>query len=123
MCCITIDTEVILANIFGSPELNLMRGEGIGVDIIEKCAVVLANNLPGYVFYDVTLPAIQKTTLENISFKIEHGKVYYFGNPICREKYNQIYTPTIASKIINLIDGFFKYEMYNDSVTLLVAMA
>lgn len=121
MCCITIDTEVILANIYGSPEVNLMKGDGIRIDVIEKCAVVLANNLPGYVFFDATPAAIKKVAIENMDFKEENGKVYYYGDKICRDYYNRIYTPSIAEKITNLVDGFFKYKLYDAQVTLYAA--
>lgn len=119
MCCITIDTEVLFANFFGSPEYRGNGHEGADIEVIEKCARVLANNLPGYVFYDLTPKAIAEVTRENKDYVMVENKIFYRGESIDRNACNSIYTSGISKRIGQVVDGFFSQGLYDKKVDLL----
>lgn len=119
MCCVTIDTEVMLANFFGSPEYRKMQEDSVEIETIEKCAIVLANNLPGYVFYDVSPKAIRKLSEKNKGYILEGKRVKYRGREIDLKQYNRRYTPKISDSIEKIINSFFIYQLYNKQVRLL----
>lgn len=120
MCCITIETEVLVANFFGSPECIFTGADGVEVEKIEKCAKVLANNLPGYVFYDLSVKKINELTKENHDFLMNGGKIYYRGKKINRDQYNTIYSASISEKIVRIIDGFFRLHLYDKEIKILM---
>lgn len=120
MCCITIETEVLMANFFGSPECEFTGMDGVELEKIEKCAKVLANNLPGYVFYDLSPKKIKELTKENHDFLLNEGKIYYRGKKINRDQYNNIYSVSISKKISGIIDGFFKLHLYDKEIQILM---
>lgn len=116
MCCITIETDVLIANFFGSPQCGLMRMNGAELEKIERCAIVLANNLPGYVFYDLSSKRIDRLVKENKEFVLDGGKMYYRGGWIDRKQYNKVYASDISEKISNIVDGFFQYRLYDKEI-------
>ncbi len=116
MCCITIETDVLVANFFGSPESGLAGMDGVELEVIEKCARVLANNLPGYVFYDLSPKKIAELVEENKEFVLNDGKMYYRGPGIDRRQYNKVYVPSIARRIGEIVDGFFHFGLYNKEI-------
>ena len=120
MCCITIETDVLVANFFGSPECRFTGMDGVEVEKIEKCAKVLANNLPVYVFYDLSLKKINELTKENHDFLLSEGKIYYRGKKINRDQYNNIYSASISEKIGRIIDGFFRLRLYDKEIKILM---
>lgn len=113
MCCITIETDVLIANIFGSPQKILAGMDGVSLEVIEKCAKVLANNLPGYVFYDLSFRKIEGFLKENKDFVLNNDKIYYRGEKIDREQYNKVYVSAISQKIGEIVDAFFYFGLYN----------
>lgn len=113
MCCITIETDVLIANIFGSPQKEQLGMDGVELEVIEKCAMVLANNLPGYVFYDLSFKKIEEFLKENKDFILNGSKIYYRGINIDREQYNKVYIPAISKKIGEIVDAFFSFGLYN----------
>lgn len=116
MCCITIETGVLVANFFGSPENESVGQNGVELELIEKCAKVLANNLPGYVFYDLSSRKIEEFVEENKEFELRDGKIYYRGEKIDRKQYNKVYVPSISKRIGEIVDGFFRYGLYNKEI-------
>lgn len=122
MCCITIDTEVLLANFFGSPGYMEMNEDSVAIGTIEKCAIVLANSLPGYVFYDVTQKKIRELSERNKDYVIHQGRVSYRGKGIDRNQYNRIYTYKISHNIEQIVDLFFQYHLYDRQIKLLSAV-
>lgn len=116
MGCLTIDTETLLANFFGSPEYEKSGLDKVGIDTIEKCAITLANNLPGYVFYDTTRKSIRKLSEKNKGFILDGDIVYYRGDKINRHKYNRSYINWISNSIEDIVDSFFKYRVFEKSV-------
>lgn len=59
---------------------------GVELEKIEKCAKVLANNLPGYVFYDLSQRSINNLVKNKKEFVLNDGKIYYRGAKIDREQ-------------------------------------
>lgn len=116
MCCITIETDVLIANFFGSPENELAGMGGVELEVIEKCAKVLANNLPGYVFYDLSSKKIAELVEENKEFVLNDGKMYYRGPGIDRKQYNKVYVPAISKRIGEIVDGFFRFGLYDKEI-------
>lgn len=117
MCCITIDTEVLFANFFGSPEYQKYEEQGATPEILEKCAILLSNNLPGYVFYDLTEKKILEVIKKNPGYKIEvNEEIFYRGQKINREYYNNIYTPMISERIKSVVDTFFNERLYEKKI-------
>lgn len=116
MCCITIETDVLMANFFGSPKCGMMGMNGAELEKIEKCAKVLANNLPGYVFYDLSPKKIDKLVKENKEFVLDDGKMYYRGGRIDRDQYNRVYISDISQKISEIVDEFFQYRLYDKEI-------
>ena len=119
MCCITIETEVLFDNFFGSPEYKKFGNKGADIETIEKCAKVLANNLPGYVFYDLTPRKIREVIRENKCYIQEGSKIFYVGESINRNLTNKIYTKNISEKIGQVVDGFFIQGIFDEKVDLL----
>lgn len=120
MCCITIETDVLMANFFGSPKCGQMAEEGVELEKIERCARVLANNLPGYVFYDLTQKKIISFMKENKDFILQDNKISYHGRKINRNKYNNIYSEKISSKISEVVDAFFDQKLYDKDIKILM---
>lgn len=116
MCCITIETDVLVANVFGSPEKELAGMDGVELETIEKCAKVLANNLPGYVFYDLSSRKVESFLKENKGFTLSDGTIYYRGEEIDRRHYNRVYVPAISNKISEIVDNFFRFGLYNKEI-------
>lgn len=117
MCCITIETDVLVANVLGSPEKQRAGIDGVEMETIEKCAKVLANNLPGYVFYDLSSKRVEAFLQANKDFELNDGKIYYRGAKINRKQYNKVYVPTISNRISEIVDGFFHFGLYNKEIT------
>ena len=83
MSCITIDTEVLFANFFGSPEYYKFESQGATPEILEKCAILLQNNLPSYVFYDLTKKSVLRVIKNNSGYEMgDNGEVFYRGKKI-----------------------------------------
>ena len=74
-----LDAKVILSNFFGSPKFSeTLKGDAIKKQIIEKCSVFIANNLPGYVVCDLSDESIYEATEDGnfeYDFKDENFKV------------------------------------------------
>lgn len=116
MCCITIETDVLVVNVFGSPEKKSTGMDGVELAVIEKCAKVLANNLPGYVFYDLSSRKIEAFLEENKAFTLNDGIIYYRGEKIDRKQYNRVYVPPISNRISEIVDNFFHYGLYKKEI-------
>lgn len=120
MCCITIGTDVMLANFFGSPGYLTSGLDGADLDVIKKCAVTLANNLPGYVFFDLTQKKVDALVNGNHGYIYQGGKIMYIGKGIDLKRYNDSYTPGISEKIEKIVNGFFKQQLYAKEIKPLV---
>lgn len=118
MGCISIDAKVLLYNFFGSQSFNLNK-ESVPLEIIDKCAIFLANNLPGYVFYDSNVSSIIRVTKKNPEFILSEGKVICKGNNINLEIINNIYSKTISNKIQEIVNDFFENNLFEKEIILL----
>lgn len=81
---------------------------------------MLANNLPGYVFYDLTPKKIEEVTRENRNYIQMGHKIFYRGGTIDRNACNSIYTPSISKRIGQVVDGFFSQGLYEKKIDLLI---
>jgi len=120
MGCLTIETEVLLANFFGSPENPRWTEDGVPIVVIEKCAKTLANNLPGYVFYDLSRRRLWNVVNENREYVLSGENIIYKGGEIDREKYNKVYASDISEKMSTVVDSFFKFRLYEKEIKLLM---
>lgn len=112
MSCITIETDALLANFFGSPEYETIGENEISIKIIERCAIFLANNLPGYVFFDLSKDSISYVAKKSLWYQIDGDNIIYSGLKIDRDNYNRVYSARIANKITNMVDDFFVNKLY-----------
>ncbi len=127
-CCITIDATTLLCNFFGSPYYQTLEDNenGVSIKTIEKCAKVLANNLPTYLFYDATIKGIRRAINEdgkifnlNKILRLQDNKIYYNDSTIDLAKCNSCYTKNIANEITQIVNNFFIYKMYRKEIVLL----
>lgn len=120
MCCLTIETDVMLANFFGSPKYEELGENVATINNIEKCAKILANNLPGYVFYDLTPKKIESLIKEDRNYAYgDDGRIIYRGEKIDRKSYNMIYTQEISNKISKIVDDYFQNRLFDEDISLL----
>lgn len=125
MSCITMDTKTLLYNFFGSPYCEKeFYNDGVSIDILDKCAKTLANHLPEYFFYDISMKAIKRLIEEEPGrpkkFMLdEKDKIHYNGGNIDINRYNACYTKEVFESIPKIIDGFFKHKLYEKDIILL----
>ena len=115
MSCITIETDAMLANFFGSPEYEKIGESKVNIQIVEKCAIFLANNLPGYVFFDLSKNSINDVARNSPWYQLDGDDIIYSGVKIDRDNFNYIYTSRIANRITNTVDDFFVNELYQSN--------
>ena len=121
MSCLRIDLETIL-NIFGGHPIffNEFPNGIVKKEIIEKCAIYLINNLPGYVYCDISGDEIKKAIKDNdrISYH-EEKEIFIYKKLKNRNYYVSSYSKSIGEKIISLIDYFLKEKLYEKEIVLL----
>lgn len=118
MCCITINTEVLFANFFGCEAFREQEAlmHGVELTVIERCALTLSNNLPGYVFFDLSERNVERLLEENKDYYRKDGKIFYRGDKIQLEDYNSIYIDYVSARIREIVTGFFNNHLYNEKV-------
>lgn len=116
MCCINLDTRVILANFFGSPYFDEIPGESVDLEKIRQCAVFLSNNLPGYVNYDLSRKELENAASTGQFALVEDGTCISKQQDIDREKVNKVYPQYIAEKLKKLSDDYLMKHLYEKTI-------
>lgn len=99
-----------------------MYENDISVDTLEKCAKILANNLPGYFCYDLSMKAIKRVIEDEAQYPIrmftldKENKIHYSGAWINLRECNACYIKEISEKIPEIVNGFFKYRLFEKDI-------
>lgn len=107
MCCVRFDIDVLLVNIFGSPQYK----DGMEIPIqqfIKKYCGFLNDIIPGYTFFETSKDDIDDCVRQyNAVFrwKDDHkDQLQAKADMLNRDKFNQIYPDTIAKKLCWVAD-------------------
>lgn len=112
MCCIILDAKVILNNFFGSPNFDTkIIGARVKKRTINQCSIFISNNLPGYVFCDLSEAAIGEAIGEGNFEYDDREESFIFKQKIDRSEYNQFYPQTIAEQLEHIVDYFLKSNL------------
>ena len=142
MCGLHLRTDLLLACFFASENSHKIGAKCVNIKVIEKLAIYLANNLPGYVSYDLSEESIEKVVyLSAVKAKYEprdrEGKevvsYYYFrykdGNVFYNDSkylldfnyYLSLYPTDLVDKITIITNSFFENKRYLDNDMRLTA--
>lgn len=105
MCCIQINSEILLENVLGSDEIK--KG-AVSFKDIEKCGIFLENNLPGYVKCDVNMDIMSRLA-RNYGCTLEGDTTIVLTNVCSVKRRNERFYPAdIAKRIGDIVDAFWQ---------------
>lgn len=118
MCCIKLSAEAVLVNYFGSPLFQSSDNDTgmVNVSSIQSCAAFLANNLPGYVSYDISIKALQEAVKSGMFQMSADGSKIALQEDVDRQRYNWSFPSSIANRIEKIVDKFFQRELYKREI-------
>lgn len=134
---IGIPTKALLAFLFVSEKSKMLGTKRVSLDVLEKLAIYLSNNLPGYVFYDTSIEALEmaidqtsvrvreygggKEVVSHIYYRLENNYIIYNDNgySLNIDYYLAMYPEYLKDRLIRVIDSFFENRIYEAKIVLL----